>query len=189
VATLAYYSDEDPLNTLLYEDGLLVPNDLWSFSAANEITLTSYTAGAEYTVDYGLLYQITTTLLDLSGITASDYIWLADYMLWDRMDKVQGAYETEVPVYFNPNNGRAGLAAESDQNKATSSLVIQDGTSTIIVAQRYWRFVDSQTIELDLAQLVQGAQYFLTHNELRVYLLSRLTAVFAHRSGATDVAC
>jgi len=189
VATLDYYSDEDQTNTLLYEDGLLVPNDLWSFSAANEITLTSFSAGAEYTVDYGLLYQVTTDLLDLSGITVSDYIWLADYMLWDRMDKVQDAYESAIPVYFNPNNGRAGLVGESDQNKATSSLVIQDGTSTIIVAQRYWRFVDAKTIELDLAQLVRGAQYFLTHNELRVYPESRLTSVFEHRSGATELAC
>jgi len=189
VATLTYYSDEDQDNTLLFEDGLLVPNDLWSFTAANEITLTSYTSGAEYTVNYGLLYQLTTNLLDLSGVTATDYLWLADYMLWDRLDKVQGAYETEVPVYFNPNNGRAALPGESDQNKASSSLVIQDGTSTVIVAQRYWRFINSTTIELDLAQLVQGAQYFLTHNELRLYPESRLTATFEHRSGATDAAC
>lgn len=189
VATLNYYSDQDQSEAMLFENDILVPNDLWFFSDLDEITLTSFTSSAIYTISYGLLYQVTTTILDLSVVTISDYILFADYMLWDRLDKVQGEYNNTTPVYFNPSTGRAALINQSDMNLSSSILTMQDGVSTTIVAQRYWRFIDSKTIELDLSQLMPNTQYLFEYMEKRVYPTSRLTVVFEHRSGINLIAC
>lgn len=189
-ATLAYACNEDQINTLLYESDLTLPNDLWSFidSTTIEIVGASYNPAATYTIDYNLIYQVTTTILDLGGATYNDYIWFADYFMWDRFDNVLGEYETEVPLFVNIENGRAYLTRKSNMNRATATLVVVDANTTTEVSKRYWRFLNDTTIEIDLARIVAGA-YYLTHYEKRVYESSRLTTTLEHRSGTTSAAC
>ncbi len=189
-AFLDFHSDQDQLEAVLFEDDLEVPNDRWYFLDDNEIIMTSgYSGSAIYTISYNLIYQVTTSFIDLSANSPLDHIYFADYFLWDRLDKNLDDYENTLPLFFNPNNGRAAIRERSNMNTSESTLVMQDGTREVTVAQRYWRFVDSKTIELDLSQLVDGAQYVLTHMEERVYATSSLTVVFEHKSGATSIAC
>jgi hypothetical protein len=188
-ATLTYACDQDQVNTLLYEDGVVFPNDLWSFidSTTIEIVGASYDLTASYTVDYNLVYQLTTTIMNLGVATYTDYIWFADYFLWDRFDNVLGEYEVETPLFVNIENGRAYLTKKSNMNRATATLTVVDANETYEISKRYWRFLNDTTIEIDLSRIVAG-QYYLTHEEKRVYESSRLTTVFEHRSGINSVA-
>ncbi len=198
VATLAYESDQNQTDAILYENGLPVSNDSWLFNSSTQIriydstelpaALSPYNSASIYTIDYGPLYQFTTPYIDLGG-GYQDYTWFADYYLWDRMDSVEGAYATTTPISFNAYNGRAYLTQKSTQDSSVSKLFVQDGTDYREIPQRYWTFRNNLTIELDTAYIISGAQYYLEHEEARVYEVSNLDITFEHRSGANSAAC
>lgn len=196
VATLDYYCDMDQDNATLYENGIPVPNSMWSFTDETTVAIpqSHFTSGdlnltSTFTLDYNLLYQVTTTVLDLSNNTDyADYLWLADYYLTYRSEASQGDYGTLTPIYFGTNSGRAVLANRSTANKTTANLYIQQSTDSYSVPKQYWRFIDDFTVELDRNYLVDG-QYYLEHEEPRVYDINPLTIVFEHRSGATTNDC
>jgi hypothetical protein len=144
---------------------------------------TSLSITSVFTIDYDLLYQETTTILDL-GANYQDYAWFADYFLWERFDKVLGEYDAETPVYFNVENGRAYLARKSTANISLAKLVVQTSTDLLEVPKSSWRFIDSNTVEVDKVYLTNG-QYYLTHQEKRVYEESRLAITFEHKSANT----
>jgi hypothetical protein len=198
-ATLDYQSDQDQTVAVLYENGLPVSNDSWIFTASNQVrvydltelptALSPYNSTATYTIDYGLLYRYTTQFIDLGGGTYANYAWWADYYLWDRLDSVEGHYETTTPIYFNMNTGRAYLSQKSTGESSVSKLFVQEGTEYKEIPKRYWKFRDSLTVELDPSYILDNAQYYLEHEEARVYETSSLTITFEHRSGANSVAC
>jgi len=197
LATLDYESDQDQDNAVLYIDDLPLFNIdpatglwAWRFTAANQIEIRAayYDASAVYTIDYNPLYQITTLAMDL-GANYQDYAWWADYYLWDRMDAVQGEYDAERFLTFNVTNGRAYLTQESTMDMSDATLWILNSTEQNEIPQRYWRFLDAKTVELDISQIVQDAQYLLVHKERRVYETSRLTKMFEHRSGTSAALC
>ncbi len=194
LATLDYNSDQDQTNAVLYQDGLPVSNDSWAFTASNQIRilttgLSPYSASSVYTIDYGLLYQFVTPYLDLGAGGYLNYAWYADYYLWDRMDSVEGQYETTTPVIFNLNTGRAYLSQKSTGESGLAKLFVQNGTEYIEIPKQYWKFRDSLTVELEPAYLIENAQYYLQHEEARVYEESNLTVTFEHRSGTDSAAC
>ena len=193
LATLTYQSDQDQTEAVLYEDGVPVSNDSWQFISSTQVQvlttgLSPYNSSAVYTLDYNLLYQYTTHYIDLGG-AFQDYAWFADYFLWERMENEEVEYLNTVPVYFNFENGRAYLDASSDMDMSVAYLTRYDGTDVKQIAKRYWRFVNRTTIEIDTSQLIATAQYFLTHNEVRVYEVSGITTVFEHRSGVDGASC
>jgi len=190
-ATLNYICDEDQSAAILYEDGIPVPNNMWSFSANDTVQIPQawflsgdLSLASTFTIDYDLLYQVETPVLDL-GATFDEYLWHADYFLWERYDKVQDSYENTVPVFFNLETGRAYLEGRSDMNKSTSTLFVQRSSEQQTISNRYWRFEDDQTISIDIGALVSG-QYYLTHKEKRVYPESDLTVTFENRSSNTS---
>jgi len=189
-ADLDYYSDEDQVEATLYENGVPVPNDLWIFLDANTVSIPSTSFSptllsitSTFTIDYALLHQITTDVIDL-GAAFQDYMWLADYWMFDRMDKTEGEYATETPLYFNFDTGRAYLDKRSSMDPTTTTLYVQQANGRSSIPTRYWRFLNDKTISLDASFQALG-QYFLVHNELRVYPESRLTVTFEHRSATT----
>lgn len=194
VATLDYHSDEDQEEAILYEDGIPVPNDWWSFSASNQVSIPNawFVGGqldttATFTLDYDLIYQVETSLIDLPP-TFQDYMWLADYYLWQRYDKEEGEYYAETPVYFNVENGQASLPYRSNMERTTSRLYVQQSTEAREIPQRYWRFASDEIVQIDLAYLVDG-QYYLQHYEKRCYENSNLTVTFEHKSGDSPANC
>ena len=196
-ATLTYDSDEDQDNSVLYIDGLPLFNVdpatgvwAWRFNAANQIEIQPayFSAISVYTLDYNPIYQVTTPGLDL-GATYQDYVWWADYYMWNRHDAVQGEYDATRPIVFNATNGRAYLTQESTMDMADASLWIQNASEQNEVPQRYWRFLDATTVELDLSRIVQDSQYILVHRERRVYETNRLTTTFEHRSDTSYALC
>jgi hypothetical protein len=197
-ALLDYYSDQDQDNAILYADGIPIPNDMWSFyvdpiTNYNYIRIlatwfpASLSTASVYTIDYALLYQFTTSYLDL-GTTFQDYCWLVDYFLWERTNKVLGEYAAETPIYFNTENGRAYLTKKSTANMSLAKLFVQTSTDLMEIPKSNWRFIDDRTVELDKVYLVNG-QYYLDHYEKRVYSSCDLTVVFEHRSAESTNAC
>lgn len=196
-ATLSYYSNSDQVEATLYENGIPVPNTWWSFSAGNTVSIPAsvITAGhlsisSSYTIDYHLIYQVTSTVLDMPIVNASwhDYAWWVDYSIYERYDSVQGEFDATSQLFFNQDTGRAVLDKRSAANKSRSNLLLQQAEIQREIPKSYWRFVDDTTVEIDLNYLVNG-QYFLQHQESRVYEQSRLNITFEHRSGATAVDC
>ena len=194
VGTLSYYSDEDQENAILYEDGVPVPNDWWSFTSPNTIAIPNvwFVGGyldtsATFTIDYDLLYQVETPLIDL-GPDFQNYMWLVDTFLWTRYDKNEGEYFAETPLYFNVENGKATLPFRSNMDRSTSRLYVQQSTELREIPQRYWSFLTDSIVQIELAYLVDG-QYYLEHYEKRVYEQSDLTITLEHKSGETSAAC
>lgn len=175
-ATLANSSDMDQNAACLYMDGVPLPNlDIsgnlqWWFNVANEVEVAagSFSGSSVYTIDYNLLYRVETPVFDM-GIFANDYGWWADYMVWERLETEEGAYTNTVPLYFNPDNGQATLDMRSTMNYRASKMLWQDLTEVREIPQRYWRFLNDTTVELDLSQLVDGRTYVLEHEEARAY--------------------
>ena len=182
VASLSYDCDEDQEAAVLLEDGIPVPNSYWVFASSTTVQITGayYNSSATYTINYNLLYQVTTDAIDL-GVDFEDYSWLVDYCLWNRFDNEKGEYPVTVPVYFNKNNGRALISKPSTANKSTARLIVDLGTETVDIAKRFWRFISDNIVEIDISQLVTG-QYYLIHSEKRVYEVSNLNITFEHRS-------
>jgi hypothetical protein len=190
-ASLLYESDQDMTEAVLFEDGISVPNNLWKFDASNLVRIINpadYNPAAVYTINYNPLFQITTPYIDLGG-AFQDYAWFADFMMWDRMEHDPVSRLSTVPLYFKRDNGRAGLPRRSDMAKAAATLYYEAADGSVQVAAINWRFLDPFTVEMDPTGFIDGAQYFLTHGEVRIYPTSSLTVLFEHRSGVNTAAC
>ncbi len=191
LATLLYASDQDQTEAMLFEDGLLVPNDLWQFNSSVQIQVDPaiYSASAVYTINYNPLYRVTTPLMDLGLISYQDYAWFVDYMLWNRMEHNTIGRVVTIPLFFNPDQGRAKLEHRSSMDMTYARLYIEDDLETKEVSTANWRFIDPNTVELDASQFVDGALYQLEHEEVRMYDQNELTILFEHRSAANAPAC
>ena len=191
VASLLYESDQDQDEAILFENGLSFPNDLWQFNTSNQIQIINpadYNPALTYTISYNPLFQVTTPLLDL-GSAFQDYMWLADYMLWDRREHDPASHTAVVPLYFSKDTGQAKLHRRSDMVKTNAILYYEAAEGQIEILPSAWRFLDPFTVSIDASQYIDGAQYFLTHGEQRIYPKSSLTVLFEHRSGVDSPSC
>jgi hypothetical protein len=180
-APLALASDQDTHEACLFMDSLPVPNTTvlgvpnWWFNNSQEVEIdpSIWSSSSTYSIDYNLLYRITTIPFTTNPYEL-DYVWLADYTLFDRKDTIEGEYLNTVPVFFNADTGQAFLDRKSTMDKSVAKLYMQDTREQREIAQRYWRFLSSSVVEIDSSQLVTGAQFFLTHEESRSYEVSHL---------------
>jgi|GEM_PF-4291762 len=189
-ASLLYDSDQDQDIAMLFEDGILVPNDQWTFNSMSQIQIadTIFNAAAKYTFSYNPLYRVTIPVQDL-GSSFQDYLWLVDHLLWDRTEQNVIGRIVTVPLFFNPNTGRATLSNRSSMDMTTAVLYLQDAVETREVSTSSWRFIDPTTVEMNSSQFADGAQYYLQHEEVRLYNQSQLHVIFEHRSGVNAAAC
>jgi hypothetical protein len=189
-ADLDYNSDMDVLTTIIYEDGLPVPNDKWTYVDSNTVRITSgFNSGATYTIDYKPICQVTTPVIDMGALRAN-WAWWADYLLWERFESEKGEFEATVPVFFNMSTGRAYLDRRSNRDLNSSRLYVISGNrqEERTIPKRYWNYVDDFTISIDVSQ-IQAGQFYLTHTEKRVYEESFLTVTFEQRSGSNPTNC
>lgn len=181
LATLSLESDQDLHTTVIYGDGLPipattvlgVPNYWYNSSLQVELDPSIWSSSVVYTIDHQLLYRVTTATLNCNPYEA-DYAFWADYCLWDRKDTIEGSYIATSPVFFNADTGQAFLDRPSTMDRSTSKLYMQDTREQREIAQRYWRYLNSTSLEIDSSQLVTGAQYFLEYPESRSYEVSHL---------------
>lgn len=167
-ATLAIESNEDQNEALLFEDGVLVPNDRWQFNSSTEVEVTSgYNSGASYAIDYQALIRYESPVIDLMA-TFGDYVWYADAHDWSRREPTLAIVQRTVQVDFNQQTLLAGLADRSDLDRSATTLVENNGLSVRTVPVSGYRYIDSRTVQIDSNQFKTSALYFLTFNSLRV---------------------
>jgi hypothetical protein len=181
-STLLFESTADQDYCVLYADGVPVPNDEWYFTDnwTVEMSGTDYNPSSDYTLDYDVLYQVETGVIDL-GNEFEDYVWLADHCLYERQESEKGEYDEKVPVYFDRESGRALLDNPSTKNKSIAKLTLENGRETIEIPYNNWRFVTDLIIQIDSISVSSG-QYYLTHKVKRVYERSNIDVVFEHCS-------
>jgi hypothetical protein len=187
VAALQYESDQDLVETVLYQDGVVVPNNEWHYNSSNEIELAAGPSGV-YTIDYRPIYQVTTPFLDL-GTALQEYVWFADSMLWDRMEHNKLTREAEVPIFFSQDTGRASLRYPSTMSKDTATLFYDTTDDRVEVSKLNWFFLNPYEVRMEASQYESGVQYYLSHDEVRVYPQSGLDITLEHRSGVNTPSC
>jgi len=188
VAQLQKESDQVQLETLLFEDGIVMPNTTWQFNASNQIQILDFSLNSQYTINYRPMYVVTTPYLEL-GDNFQDYVWFSDYMLWNRMEHNPLTREAEVPVYFSQDSGKASLKYPSDMDKSKATMYYDSDEGRVEIPKLNWYFLNPFEVKMDSSQYIQGNQYFITHQEVRVYPQSALTLTFEHRSGVTALDC
>ncbi len=189
-ATLLYDSDQDMDSSLMLQDGVPVPNDLWQFNSTAEIQFINpadYSSGSTYVFSYEPLHQIETPTITLPAFYG-EYAWWVDYYLWDRKDHNRVGRSETVPLFFNMDNSRAVLDYRSDMDQTQAVMYMETDQGTEDLPTANWRFIDPYTVEIDGSQYVRGALYYLTHNEERLYPQTRLSVTFEHRSAVDAVA-
>jgi hypothetical protein len=189
-ADLDYHSDMDEDVAILYQDGLPVSTDLslgWSFVDSNTITIptASWSSSSVYTIDYNTVFVCETPVIDL-GATFENYLWLADYSLWKRIDTELSERATTVPIYFSSLTNKAVLSYPSTMNKSLSKLYIETANGMEEITKSLWRFYNDITVQIDNTAFFPG-QYYLYHYEQRAVDVSDISVTFEHRSDDTEV--
>ena len=182
IAVLEYETDQYQPETLLFEDGIVMPNNTWQFDSSNQIQILNFSVNSQYAINYRPIYQITTPYLDL-GTSFQEYAWFADYMLWNRMEHTPVSRQAEVPVYFSQDSGRAALTYPSTAEQANATLYYDDEDGRVEVPSLNWYFLSPFEIKMDASQYVKGYQFYLVHDEVRIYPKNVFNITFEHRSG------
>jgi hypothetical protein len=109
--------------------------------------------------------------------------------MWDRMDHNKLTRQADVPVYFSLDSGKASLKYPSTTEQANATLYYDSVDGRVEVSKLSWYFLNPYEIKMDASQYEAGVQFFLQHDEVRVYPQSRLDIAFEHRSGADSTSC
>ena len=163
---LFFLSDQNQDNTILYENGIPVPNDQWQFNTNLEIEVISgFVPGALYTIDYNRLTQVETPPIDLeSPPNNGNDTWFADFVVWNRHLNDISTVRESISIFFDAAFN-ATLTRRSDRNKLQTILTEESGTTRRVIPQSAWRYVDSLTINIDGNQFNPNALYSLTYNQ------------------------
>jgi len=181
---LTYLSDQNQSNSTLYNNGIPLTNDMWSFVDGQTILITgSFDSTLSVTMDYHILTQAETGVLDLS--TFSSNIWFADYVLWNRhLSGIETVTQT-IQLNFS-NTYTATLPRRSDMDQISSNLIADNGITQRTIPFASWRYVDSLTVNIDAAQYDPTAIYSFTYNQ-RITDPSRVVSVTAEIRNAATV--
>lgn len=166
IASLLFDSDQDQDNTILYEDGIPLPNDQWQFNTVSEVEIISgFVPGAIYTIEYQLLTQLETTPIDLdTPPNNGNETWFADYVIWNRHVSDISSIKEVSSIFFNAAF-EATLPRRSDQNKLQSILTEDIGTTKRVIPLSAWNYIDSSSIKIDGNQYNPAAIYNLEYNQ------------------------
>jgi hypothetical protein len=162
VAGLAEISDQNQANAILYEGGVPVPNNLWSYSGPQQITLSYIPLSVQYTLDYNTLIQFTSGAID-TGINYADYAWYIDFYAYMRQEVAIYSTSVTYGVVFNANF-QASLQESSDQDQSNSTLQADNGQTITTVPISSWSYSDPNTIQINSAAFDPTAVYQFTYN-------------------------
>lgn len=165
-ATLTIETDEDQTKAILFEDGIPVPNDEWSFTDSTTVEIsTGFNASAVYTINYQALIRVETAPIDL--VVPADNgndTWFPDFLAWSRHRSEIDILRETVSLIFNASFV-ATLNIRSDQDKLNSVLTENTGVSQRIIPKESWTYLDSRTIRINGAEFNSNAIYSLEYNQ------------------------
>lgn len=162
IAPLSLTSDQIVANGTLFEDGIPITKDQWSFPDATHVHLLfTPSTTSTYTFTYGVLIQFTSQVMDL-GASFADYLWFADYHAFLRPEIVPQFVNISTGIQFD-TNGNATLNERSNLDQTTATLTENTGLNSRIILPSQWKFVNNQSIQIDLSIFNQSSLYELTY--------------------------
>lgn len=203
VATLANLSNHQgpfpqvPNGTArVYRDNIPIPDSPdagaiqpWTFTAGDEITLdgTEFSPGSVYTIDYDVLIQAETEILDL-GADFDDYLWLADASILVRTDNDVTSMRTIEQQLVVNAQFRATLGSASDADQTRATLTRDNGIVQEPVPEGDWRYINATTIEIDADAFDEDFIYTLEYVAIDNLFAAEASYVLEHRSATSAAA-
>lgn len=162
LGTLTIASNQESSTSILLEDGIPVPQNLWQYNNSTQIQLLySPVSTSTYVLSYSALIFYETAGIDLSTAW-QDYVWYADYDIYGRIDTEVVSRSISAGVNFD-TFGSATLTDQSDTNKSTSTLVEDTGLSSRIIPSLQWSYLSNSRIQISPDLFNPGAIYELTY--------------------------
>ena len=180
-ATLAVESTGDKATSILYEDGVPVTQDQWSYTSSTIVNVT-FTPAPEltYTLEYQARTYFETSIIDLTTSYA-DYLWYVDYNIPIRPDTQVRLANTSTNVSFD-TSGVATIKIPAVVDKTQASLVQYLPTSTTTIPQLQWNFVDNYTIAVNGQVIDPNAVYVFNYVSENGYIVPSASASVKVRS-------
>lgn len=167
-ASLDIVSDQDVSKAILFEDGIPLTQDQWSFVDGTTIEL-AFTPNnlLSYTFSYNALIRVESNPIDL-GSAYADYIWFADYYSFNRSNITPTYVTTSVGISFD-QFGRAKLEDRAVMDKTVATMSYDNGTSTGLINRSEWDFIDANTVQINAGSLDDTSLYNFTYkSELNI---------------------
>lgn len=185
LATLSVESDQDQSKATLFEDGVPLHKDEWSFTNATTIEKTTAPVlGAVYEFRYNALIRFQSAIIDL-GASFADYMWAADSHVFSRVEIAPIEVSVDVGVQFD-GEGIAVLPDKSNGDQLTASLIEDTGISKNVVPTAQWSFVDTQRIRINQSVFNSNALYTIKYVAVVNHPEPQADVKMEIRSGATS---
>lgn len=182
--TLAFNSDQDQSQAVLFENGVPLFKDEWQFNNTNTIELLSLpNTTSVYEIRYNALIRFTSAAVDL-GANFADHLWFADGHIWLRPEIVATEVVINTGLQFDAT-GVATLAEQSNQDQPTATLLEETGLSRQNIAVGNWSFLDGHRVQINQNIFNPSAVYSLTYTALVNHPAVQANATLEFRYGVS----
>jgi len=166
-ATLSVISDQDPLSAILFQDGIPLPNDSWSFVDESTINILngSYSANSVWTFQYTPLWRAESGVVDL-GPNFQDYVWYADHYRFTRFDAAQTETQRTIPLFLNFSTFQAILDRPALTDVAKTTIIRNNGLEEFQLPEEAYIWIDQYTIRIAAQFVIPTALYTMTYFEI-----------------------
>jgi hypothetical protein len=188
-AILPLPSDQDLTGSILFEDGLPLEQSKWSYVDATTINVVngSFVSNAVYTLRYQPLLRAESDVIDL-GNTWSDYVWYADYHMYQRFTAETTELSQESVLFLDFGSFTATLDRPANIDTNAATVIRDDGIEKVELPRGSWAWLSPLIISFDGAVIQRGAIYTLRYKEIGQKHEPVMTPVFEVRSGANPAA-
>jgi hypothetical protein len=175
----------DKSNAVLYENGVPLTSDEWSFVDNRKIQKASQPEiNGSYTLQSNRLTRFTTDLIDL-GVDYASYIWFADSHVWLRPEIIPSDINMSAQLIFD-GNGNAKLPMPSNGNKYAATITEENGTSVRTVPVTSWSFRSLNTVNMSLGELNRQSIYSIEYTARSVVSSTQARVQLEIRSSETE---
>jgi hypothetical protein len=188
-ALLPFASDLDLEDSVLFENGIPLPQDKWTYLDENTLQIdpTAFIPGGVYELSYRAIYRAVSPVIDL-GDAYADYVWYADYHIRTRLLADQVTTDEEIVLFIDFQTLTANLDRSILADQNTVQIFRSNGTSVLELPARAYSIVNPTTIQFDGSFIQGGAIYTMKYKELGVLNTPRSVLRFYVRTGANPVA-
>jgi len=185
-ATLSVVSDQNQPNAILFQDGIPVTQDQWTFVGPQTINVSNaaFSPSSLYSIRYNALYQATSSQIDL-GTTWSNYVWFIDHYTYSRFSADRVTVPQNVPLFLDFGTNTATLDRPADTDIDASTIIRTSGTEVFELPRGAWQFLSPLIISIDSQYVVKGALYQLTYNEVGMNKNAIISTVLQIRSASS----
>jgi len=159
-ASLSVDSTEDQAASVLFEDGVAVPNTGWAYVNETAISIVTLNPLAEYEFRYEVLLEFETAVIDL-GVNFASFVWFFDCYAFERFEKATIEVDAVQELIIDPATLQADLRFRSTEDQETSVLKSNVAGIESILPSKLWQYLDATTVVLLSTGYDQSATYSL----------------------------